>query len=79
MNKESEKKRLASIVFDGAPDWAVCAVLSHKRKWFILSDTPFINAHRWEPSLKSVVDVCKNQPKTKLPWTETLICRSDYA
>lgn len=74
---KAEKARLHDIVFDGAPDWANCAVRSHRDRWFYLSETPFINAHRWEPTVNSTADICYTQPETTLDWKDTMIKRGD--
>ena len=78
MNKETEKKRLASIVFEGAPDWVGSAAMDNTGAWSWFSLVILKQGHGTFFQLTKEPEYCENQPETELHWTETLLCRSDY-
>ena len=84
MNKETEKKRLAKEVFEGMSGKGYkdfdFVHMQENGVWWI-SNTPVQPKNkRWMPSrfieMESIR--CRNQPKTALNWTETLLRREDY-
>ncbi len=77
LNKDKELKRLAGEVFEGCPDWLNAAAMDKNGQWFWWVRMPITSIDRWVCGLPDSMR-CQNQPETDLPWTETLIRRSDY-
>lgn len=87
MNKEAEKKRLASIVFEGAGDDVTHSAMDLDGSWCNYKKEPRStivgSMAGWIHTEVQTADYtpwepCKNQPETELPWQETLLRREDY-
>ena len=79
---EQEKSRLAKLVFEGADvrikyafknDIGNCWHHSYEDP-----GKPSLDHGFWLAIVTSNTPPCKNQPDTKLNWTDTLLKRSDY-
>tara|TARA_R100001143_G_scaffold61969_1_gene64031 strand:+ start:2881 stop:3165 length:285 start_codon:yes stop_codon:yes gene_type:complete len=88
LNKTDELKRLAGEVFEGAPDWVKWAAMDSAMAdhnylknswwyWFESMPESKITYNIWYTHASEKAH-CKNQPETDLPWTETILRRSDY-